>query len=65
MFERKRPFTGFLVTFGAGMLTGAAVALLYTPITGKRMQKKVADVSEKIVDTFEDLQEKVRKVATA
>jgi gas vesicle protein len=55
MFEKKKTYWGFTFTFLAGAFTGAAVALLYTPITGRKMQKKVADVAEKVIDRVEDL----------
>lgn len=65
MFERKSTVTGFILTFGAGILTGAALALLFTPLTGKKMQKKVADITEKVIDKVDHLQDKLRKVANA
>jgi gas vesicle protein len=61
MFERKNKFTGFILTFGAGILTGAALALLYTPLTGKNMQKKVADITDKVIEKVDDLQSFVRR----
>jgi gas vesicle protein len=51
-----------LFTFAAGAIAGAVLSLLYTPITGKKFQKKVVDVSEKVVDKFQDVQSAVRKV---
>jgi gas vesicle protein len=65
MFKKKTNFTGFLFTFVGGIITGAAVALLYAPMTGKKMQKKVVDVTEKVIDKVEDLQDQVRRFANA
>ncbi|MEK6374918.1 MAG: YtxH domain-containing protein [Acidobacteriota bacterium] len=57
------------MTFAFGAFAGAAVALLFAPMTGKKMQKKVADVTEKVRDVVEDsvdnVQSVLRKVANA
>ena len=65
MFERKTKFTPFLFTFIGGVIAGGAVALLLTPMTGRKMQKKVADVADKVIDKVDDLQGAVRRLATA
>jgi len=71
MFSRKQkfPFGKVAIGFGAGAVAGATLALLYTPLTGKKMQKKVADVTEKVIDkveeTVSDVQAKVRRIAQA
>jgi gas vesicle protein len=70
MFNKKRsPFRSFAITFGIGAAVGAAVALLYAPMTGKRMQRKVADATEKVKNVVEDsvdnVQNVLRKVANA
>jgi len=52
-------------TFGAGVVTGAVLALLYTPLTGKKLQKKVADVADKVIDKVDDIHQSVRKIARA
>jgi gas vesicle protein len=62
MFERKKTnYWGFTFTFLAGALAGGAIALLYTPVTGKKMQKKVGDIAEKVIDKVDD----IRKFAKA
>ncbi|HUJ15859.1 MAG TPA: hypothetical protein VL284_18870 [Thermoanaerobaculia bacterium] len=58
MFEKKTSFKAFAFTFLGGVLTGAIVGLLYAPVTGKKMQKKVADVTDQVQQT-------VRKIANA
>jgi len=43
----------FAFTYGAGLVTGAVLALLYTPVTGKKLQRKFADATDKVVDTVD------------
>jgi gas vesicle protein len=66
---KKSSFSRFAFSFILGTLTGAAVALLYAPMTGKKMQKKFADATEKVKDVVEDsvdnVQNVLRKVANA
>lgn len=64
MFKKKTNVTGLLFTFVGGVIAGAAVALLFAPMTGKKMQKKVSNVADKVVDKVDDLQDKVRRFAT-
>lgn len=63
MFEKKRNVTGYVLAFVGGVVTGAAVALLFAPMTGKKMQKRVANVADKVIDRVEDLQDSVRRFA--
>jgi gas vesicle protein len=71
MFSRKQkfPFGKVALGFGIGALSGAAVALLYAPLTGKKMQKKIANVTENLIDkveeTVDDVQASVRRLARA
>jgi gas vesicle protein len=71
MFSRKQrfPFGKVALGFGIGALSGAAVALLYAPLTGKKMQKKIANVTENLIDkveeTVDDMQASVRRLARA
>jgi len=65
MFGYRSSFKQFAFTFGAGLVAGIAIGLLYAPITGKKMQKKVAGVTEKVIDKVDDLQQTVRKIANA
>jgi gas vesicle protein len=47
-----------LLIFAAGALTGAAIALLYAPMSGTRLKRElrnnVEDVAEKIRENLED-----------
>jgi gas vesicle protein len=69
MFNKKNSFGSFALTFALGAVAGAAVALLFAPMTGKKMQKKVADATERVKDVVEDsvdnVQNLLRKVANA
>jgi gas vesicle protein len=69
MFNQKSSFDKYAFTFALGAVTGAAVALMYAPMTGKKMQKKVANATEKVRDVVEDsvdnVQSVLRKVARA
>jgi len=69
MFNEKRGFRSYALTFALGAFAGATVALIFAPMTGKRMQKKVADVTEKVKDVVENsidnVQSVLRKVANA
>lgn len=71
MFTRKEkfPFGKVAAGFGIGALSGAVLALLYAPLTGKKMQKKIAgvteDLMEKVEDTVGDVQKTVRRIAQA
>lgn len=71
MFTRKQkfPLGKVAASFGIGAVAGAVVALLYTPLTGKKMQKKLANASEdlfeKVEEKFEDVQATVRRIARA
>jgi gas vesicle protein len=71
MFSRKQkyPVGKVAIAFGIGALSGAVLALLYAPLTGKKLQKKVADVTENLIDrveeTVEDAQKTVRRIVRA
>ena len=69
MFNKTGSFGSYALTFGIGALVGAAVALLYAPMTGRKLQRKVADATEKVRDVVEDsvdnVQKVLRKVANA
>lgn len=54
MFKKKSNFGSYALTFALGMAVGAGVALLYAPMTGKKMQRKVADATEKVKDAVEE-----------
>ena len=62
MFGRKKNnFGKYALTFALGAVTGAAVALLYAPFPGKKMQKKVFDVVEDQVENIQGFAKKIAK----
>ena len=69
MFNRKPKFSlAKLITgVAVGAASGAALALLFAPMTGKKLQKKIAGVTEDVVEKFEDgvsqVQAGVRRLA--
>jgi gas vesicle protein len=69
MFNKRSSFGSFALTFVIGAAVGAAVALLYAPMTGRKMQRKVAEATEKVrgvvEDSVDNVQNVLRKVANA
>jgi len=65
MFEKKNTFPKYFFTFAGGLASGVILGLLYAPITGKKLQKKVAGVTEQVIDKVDELQQTVRKFANA
>jgi gas vesicle protein len=65
MFDRKKSFAKFAWVFAVGAVAGAAAALLYAPMTGRKMQKKVSDITEKVIDKVDDFKGAVKRVASA
>src|SRR5258708_39273582 len=63
MFSRKQKFPvgKVAIAFGIGAVSGAVLALLYAPLTGKKLQKKVADVTENLIDKVEENVEGAQK----
>ena len=58
-FEKKFPWGKVAVSFAIGALTGAATALLFAPMKGSKLQKKVLDVVEDQVGNVEKIVKKV------
>jgi gas vesicle protein len=54
----------YVSSFLAGFVVGAGVALLVTPMSGKKMQRKVADIGERVVDKVDDLKVAARRMAS-
>jgi len=71
MFSRKQkfPFGKVALGFGIGAVAGAVLALLYAPLSGKKLQKKIAGVTENLIDQveekFDDVQASVRRISRA
>jgi gas vesicle protein len=69
MFSRKQkfPFGKVAVGFGIGVVSGAVLALLFAPSSGKKLQKKIAGATENLIDKVEEkvdgVQASVRRIA--
>ncbi len=61
MFGHKPTFGKYLLIFTLGAVAGAAVALLYAPMTGKKMQKRVGDVTDKVLDATDKVLDTVEE----
>ena len=62
--QKKTPFVNYALVFALGAVAGAATALLYAPMTGRKMQRKVVNITDKVFDKVDDLKTAVRR-ATA
>lgn len=69
MFNKKSRFWSFAVTFAIGAAAGATVALLFAPMSGRKLQRKLANATEKVKGVVEDsvdnVQNVLRKAANA
>jgi len=69
MSTKNNSFRNFALTFAIGAVAGAALALLYAPMTGRKLQRKVADATERVKDVVEgsvdNIQNVLRKVTNA
>ncbi|HYK00320.1 MAG TPA: YtxH domain-containing protein [Thermoanaerobaculia bacterium] len=54
----------YVSSFLAGLTVGAGIALLVTPMSRKKMQRKVADIGERVVDKVDDLKVAARRMAS-
>jgi gas vesicle protein len=63
MFWKPKPnYKLYSITFFAGALTGAVVALLYAPMTGRKMK---GQIKEALDSSVENVQSIVRRVVNA
>ena len=62
MFNKRSSFGSYALTFALGAIAGAAVALMFAPMTGKKMQRKVADVTDKVKEVVEDSVDNVQSI---
>jgi gas vesicle protein len=65
MFNRKPkfPLAKVATGFAVGAASGAVLALLFAPMTGKKFQKKIAGVTEDVVEKVEEGVASVRRLA--
>jgi gas vesicle protein len=61
MFGTAKKSAPGVALFVIGAAAGAVAALLLAPMTGRKMQRKVMQVTDKMVDKVEDFGHTVRK----
>lgn len=54
----------YVSSFLVGLTVGAGVTLMFAPMTGKKMQRKVADITDRVIDKVDDLKLAVQRVAS-
>lgn len=54
----------YVSSFLIGAAVGAGLALLLAPMPGKKMQRKVADITDRVIDKVDDLKVAARRVAS-
>ena len=66
-FRKENLYKKLAVAFAVGAAVGAAVALIYAPMPGRKLQRKLADFTDKAVDMvgdqYDNVQSTVRKLA--
>src|SRR5262249_39432719 len=50
MFSRKFPIGKVAAGFAIGAISGAVIALLFAPQSGKKLQKRIVDATEGLMD---------------
>jgi len=69
MINKNSHFKSYALTFIPGAVNGAALGLLYAPMTGIKLQKKVGNAKDRVIEVVEDsvdnVQSVLRKVAKA
>lgn len=54
----------YVSSFLIGFAVGAGVALMLAPMKGKKMQRKVADMTDRVIDKVDDFKVAVQRVAS-
>ena len=54
----------YVSSFLAGFTVGAGLALMFAPMPGRKMQRKVADLTDRVIDKVDDLKVAVHRVAS-
>lgn len=62
MFQRKTSSTKYGLAFLAGGIVGAAIALWFAPMTGRKLQRQIRSKWAEGKDNFEGLAENIEHV---
>ena len=54
----------YVSSFAIGFAVGAGLTLIYAPMTGKKMQKAIGRINDRVVDKVEDIKAAVVRVAS-
>jgi gas vesicle protein len=54
----------YVSSFAIGFTVGAGLTLLYAPMTGRKMQKKIGRINDRVIDKVEDLKSAVVRIAS-
>ena len=54
----------YVSSFAIGFAVGAGLTLIYAPMTGKKMQKKIGRINDRVADKVQDLKAAVVRVAS-
>ncbi|PYQ31762.1 MAG: hypothetical protein DMF56_01250 [Acidobacteria bacterium] len=57
-------FSKYVSSFGVGFFFGAGLALLFAPMPGKKMQRKVTNIADKVADKVDDLRVAAQRIAS-
>lgn len=62
--ELEMSIPKYVSSFAVGFAVGAGLTLVYAPMTGKKMQRKIARIGERVSDKVEDVKAAVVRVAS-
>ncbi len=60
MSREQEKFAGFVSGILVGGVIGGVIAMLYTPISGKKMRKKISRTTDNIIDDVNEIVETSR-----
>lgn len=54
----------YVSSFAVGFAVGAGLTLIYAPMTGKKMQRRIVRIGERVSDKVEDMKAAIVRVAS-
>jgi gas vesicle protein len=54
----------YVSSFAVGFAVGAGLTLIYAPMTGRKMQRRIRDIGERMRDKVDDVKAAVVRVAS-